>query len=91
MCGRFVCQSTQEVIADWFGIKPEEMPWFVPSFNIAPQSIQSVVRLDRDSGNREFALLRWGLVPFWAKDAKLAYSTINVCAEEAATKTLADF
>jgi putative SOS response-associated peptidase YedK len=42
--------------------------------------------LNRDRGNREFALLRWGLVPFWAKDAKLAFSTINARAEEAATK-----
>jgi putative SOS response-associated peptidase YedK len=86
MCGRFVRQSTQEVLADWFGVELEEMPWFAPSFNIAPQSIQPVVRLDRDSSNREFALLRWGLVPFWAKDAKLTYSTINARAEEAATK-----
>ena len=62
------------------------MPWFAPSFNIAPQSVQPVVRLGRDSGNREFALLRWGLVPFWAKDSKLAYSTINARAEEAITK-----
>lgn len=74
MCGRFVRQSTEEVLADWFGIQPKEMPWFAPSFNVAPQSIQPVVRLDRDSGNRECALLRWGLVPFWAKDSKLAYS-----------------
>ena len=86
MCGRFVRQSTQEVLADWFGVELEEMPWFAPSFNIAPQSVQPVVRLGRDSGNREFALLRWGLVPFWAKDSKLAYSTINARAEEAATK-----
>src|ERR1039458_7570757 len=62
------------------------MPWFAPSFNIAPQSVQPVVQLNRDRGNREFALLRWGLVPFWAKDAKLAFSTINARAEEAATK-----
>ena len=86
MCGRFVRQSTQEVLSDWFGVELEEMPWFAPSFNVAPQSIQPVVRLSRDSGNREFALLRWGLVPFWAKDSKLAYSTINARAEEAATK-----
>ncbi len=62
------------------------MPWFVPSYNIAPQSTQPVVRLNRDSGHREMALLRWGLVPFWAKDAKMAYSTINARAEEAASK-----
>jgi len=62
------------------------MPWFAPSYNVAPKSVQPVVRLNRDSGNREFALLRWGLVPFWARDAKFTYSTINARAEEAATK-----
>ena len=62
------------------------MPWFAPSYNVAPQSVQPVVRLNRDSGQREFAPLRWGLVPFWAKDAKFGYTTINARAEEAAAK-----
>jgi putative SOS response-associated peptidase YedK len=86
MCGRFARRSTQKVLADWFGVELEDMPWFAPSYNAAPQSVQPVVRLNRDSGKREFALLRWGLVPFWAKDAKLGYTTINARAEEAATK-----
>ena len=62
------------------------MPWFAPSYNVAPQSTQPVVRLNRDSSRREIALLRWGLVPFWPKDAKIAYSTINARAEEVASK-----
>jgi putative SOS response-associated peptidase YedK len=86
MCGRFARRSTQEVLADWFGVELEDMPWFAPSFNVAPQSVQPVVRLNRDTGKREFALLRWGLIPFWAKDAKFGYSTINARAEEAASK-----
>jgi putative SOS response-associated peptidase YedK len=86
MCGRFARRSTQEVLADWFGVALEEMPWFAPSFNVAPQSVQPVVRLDGDSGKRGFALMRWGLVPFWAQDARIAYATINARAEEAAWK-----
>ena len=86
MCGRFARRSTREVLAEWFGIDLEDVPPFAPSFNIAPQSVQPVVRESRDSGKREFALLRWGLVPFWAKDAKIGYTTINARAEEAATK-----
>ena len=62
------------------------MPWFAPTYNAAPQSVQPVLRLNRDSGQREFAPLRWGLVPFWAKDAKFAYTTINARAEEVAAK-----
>jgi putative SOS response-associated peptidase YedK len=86
MCGRFARRSTQEVLADWFGVPIEEMPWFEPTYNAAPQSNQPVVRLNRDSGSREFALMKWGLVPFWAKDAKVGYTTINARAEEAPTK-----
>ncbi len=86
MCGRFARRSTREVLADWFGVDLEEIPPFAPSYNIAPQSVQPVVRLGRDSGKPEFALLRWGLIPFWAKDAKIGYSTINARAEEAASK-----
>lgn len=64
------------------------MPWFAPSYNVAPQSTQPVVRLNEDSGEPEFALMRWGLVPFWAKDSKIGYTTINARAEEVTTKPL---
>ena len=86
MCGRFARRSTREVLADWFGVDLEDLPAFSASYNIAPQSVQPVVRLDPETAAREFALLRWGLVPFWAKDAKIGYSTINARAEEVANK-----
>ncbi|HMG86441.1 MAG TPA: SOS response-associated peptidase [Terracidiphilus sp.] len=88
MCGRFARRSTQEVLADWFGVEPEDMPFFAPTYNAAPQSTQPVVRLNTDSGKPEFALMRWGLVPYWAKDSKIGYSTINARAEEVAAKPL---
>jgi putative SOS response-associated peptidase YedK len=86
MCGRFARRSTREVLADWFGVDLEDLPAFPASYNIAPQSVQPVVRLATETGAREFALLRWGLVPAWARDAKIGYSTINARAEEAANK-----
>jgi putative SOS response-associated peptidase YedK len=86
MCGRFARKSTQEVLAEWFDLQLEDMPWFAPSYNVAPQSTQPVVRLGRSSLRREMALLRWGLVPFWSKDTKIAYSTINARSEEVASK-----
>jgi putative SOS response-associated peptidase YedK len=86
MCGRFARRSTQQVLADWFGVDLEEMPWFIPTFNAAPQSTQPIVRLSRDTGAREFVLARWGLVPYWAKDAKVGYSTFNARAEELLSK-----
>jgi len=88
MCGRFARRSTQEVLADWFGVELEDMPWFAPSYNVAPQSTQPVVRLNADTGKPEFTLMRWGLVPYWAKDPKIGYTTINARAEEVATKPL---
>ena len=86
MCGRFARKSTQKVLADWFGVDVEDIPFFAPSYNAAPQSVQPVVRINRDSGQPEFAPMRWGLVPFWAKDAKFGYTTINARAEEVASK-----
>jgi putative SOS response-associated peptidase YedK len=88
MCGRFARRSTQEVLSDWFGVDLEEMPFFAPAFNAGPQSTQPVVRLSADTGKREFALMRWGLVPYWAKTEKLGLSTINARAEEVASKPL---
>jgi putative SOS response-associated peptidase YedK len=55
----------------------------VPRYNIAPTQMAPVVR-DRD-GRRELAMLRWGLIPYWAKDTKIAYKTINARAETVAT------
>jgi putative SOS response-associated peptidase YedK len=86
ICGRFAQKSPPKVLADWFGVELEDMPWFAPTYNATPQSVQPIVRNNRDSGNREFAQLRWGLAPFWASDAKFGYSTIHARSEEAASK-----
>ena len=56
-----------------------------PSYNVAPQSMPPVVRLDSETGVRELTIMRWGLVPYWAKDAKIAFSTINARAETITT------
>ena len=86
MCGRFARKSTHDLLAEWFHLELHQMPPFAPTYNAAPQSTQPVIRIGRDSGAPEAALMRWGLVPRWAKDAKFGYSTINARAEEAATK-----
>jgi putative SOS response-associated peptidase YedK len=61
------------------------MRW-APTWNAAPQSFQPVVRLHPETGQREVPLLRWGLVPSWAKDAHIGLSAFNARAEETATK-----
>jgi putative SOS response-associated peptidase YedK len=85
MCGRYVRKSTRREIANWFAAEDAEKLEWGPSYNVAPQTFQPVVRLNRDTGQREIALLRWGLVPYWSKDAKIGYSTINAKAETVAT------
>jgi putative SOS response-associated peptidase YedK len=56
-------------------------PNFKPSWNIAPtQPILTAVR-DRETGKRQPALMRWGLIPWWAKDEKLGVSTFNARAD----------
>lgn len=85
MCGRYARRSTRKAIADYFGISADSLPEFSQSYNVAPQTFQPVVRLNRDTGEREIALMRWGLVPFWAKDGKAAFATINAKHETVAT------
>ena len=64
MCGRYTVRGIQPV-ADLFGVVlPKE---FRPRYNIAPSQDVPVVRLDRE-GNRALAMLRWGLIPHWAKE-----------------------
>jgi putative SOS response-associated peptidase YedK len=85
VCGRYVLKSTRKHLARWFGVEDSELPEFGPSYNVAPQTFQPIVRLNRDTQKREIALLRWGLIPYWSKDLKIGYSTINAKAETITT------
>ena len=59
-------------------------PELSPRYNVAPSQNIPIVR---DEGEkRRFALARWGLIPHWAKDIKIGYSTINARAETVASK-----
>jgi putative SOS response-associated peptidase YedK len=85
MCGRYYRRSDKQQIAEAFRLGLPTTFEILPSFNVCPQSFQPIVRLDEETGKRELAQARWGLVPFWAKDAKMAYNTINAKAETLAT------
>jgi putative SOS response-associated peptidase YedK len=89
MCGRYGRRADKQRIAEWMqthntGVFDDES-LYAPSFNVAPQSFQPVVRLSRDTGERELTVMRWGLVPYWAKDSKVGFSTINAKAETVTT------
>jgi putative SOS response-associated peptidase YedK len=82
MCGRFYLDVEQDKLIAQFGLK--DAPPLVARFNIAPSQDIAAVRMG-ESG-RELVMLHWGLIPFWAKEEKLAFSTINARADTAATK-----
>jgi putative SOS response-associated peptidase YedK len=54
-------------------------------YNIAPTQYIAAIRNDGE-GDRELAMLRWGLVPFWAKDPSIGNRMINARAETVAEK-----
>jgi len=83
MCGRFAFYSPAEATAALFGVS--NVPELKPRFNIAPTQSIAAIRLDSKE-SREVALLRWGLVPFWAKDPSIGNRMINARAETVAEK-----
>jgi putative SOS response-associated peptidase YedK len=85
MCGRYYRRSDKQRIAEAFRVGIPPTFDILPSYNIAPQTFQPVVRFDIETHQRELALMRWGLVRFRSKDAKIGYSTINAKAETVAT------
>ena len=87
MCGRYMITSPVEAIREAFGV--EDRPNLGPRYNVAPTQSVPIVRArapgEEGAAGRELVLVRWGLVPFWAKDLKFGYRTINARAETVAT------
>ena len=80
MCGRFFLLASPPELADLFGLADvTDVP---PRYNIAPSQPVAVVRIADQA--RELVRFRWGMIPSWAKDAKL--SQINAWSETAADK-----
>jgi len=87
MCGRARLSSDVSEIKLVFRIPPERpTPNIAPSWNVAPTDPLPVVRYDEKAQQRSLDVMRWGLIPYWAKDIKIGFSTINARAEEVDTK-----
>ncbi len=84
MCGRFLLIAPGRLVAEQFQLDDE--PDVKPRYNIAPSQSVAAVRLAADSEDRELRMLKWGLIPFWAKDPKIGYRTINAKSETVAEK-----
>jgi putative SOS response-associated peptidase YedK len=82
MCGRARLSSDVSEIKVAFRIPPERpTPNFAASWNVAPTDPLPVVRYDAKDRQRSLEVMRWGLVPFWAKDIKVGFANINAKAE----------
>jgi len=90
MCGRFTVRLTWEQIHGLLNILPTKREPaqgnldLRPRYNVAPTQMVPICRLDAND-ERELAMLKWGLIPSWAKDQKIGYKTINARAEAVAT------
>jgi putative SOS response-associated peptidase YedK len=65
MCGRFVINLSPDLVAKVFGLA--EVPDLSPRYNVAPSQSIPVIREAAD-GSRRLSMMRWGLVPAWAKE-----------------------
>ena len=93
MCGRFtVTTKDTKQVADRFQVELEkalgegEASSAMGRFNVAPTQEVLTVRSSPEEeeaaqGEREARLMRWGLVPRWAKDLKVGYRMINAKTE----------
>ncbi len=85
MCGRFRLSRSDKEIRDRFDVSEEDHEW-LPRYNIAPTQQVAVIRQDPAQPLRRMTTMRWGLVPFWAKDAAIGSRMINARSETAAEK-----
>jgi len=84
MCGRFTITVPAAEIAELLGL-PEMPAQFTARYNAAPTQSILAARLTPER-RREAVFLRWGLVPHWADDVKIAHKLINARCETVASK-----
>ena len=83
MCGRYRLTAKERYLRDHFGL--DEDPRWAPRWNLAPTQQVPVIRHPTEP-TRSFSLMRWGLIPYWAKDESFGAKTINAMSETAAEK-----
>jgi putative SOS response-associated peptidase YedK len=85
MCGRYRLSRRKQLVEEYFDSAPWEEDWN-PRYNVAPTQPVPVIRQNPKEPVRELSLMRWGLIPSWAKDASVAAKMINARSESASTK-----
>jgi putative SOS response-associated peptidase YedK len=77
MCGRYRRTTSEDEIARRYGIPIPPQLDLPISYNIAPDRNILAIQLNPETDKYSLSALRWGLVPYWAKDEKMSYRTIN--------------
>jgi putative SOS response-associated peptidase YedK len=85
VCGRYRLSRRKQIVEEYFDSVSGEEDW-APRFNVAPTQPVPVIRHHPKKPVRELSLMRWGLIPSWAKDASGAARMINARSETASTK-----
>ena len=85
MCGRYRLSRRKQILEEHFDNISSEEDWS-PRYNIAPTQSVPVIRQNPKEPIRELSLVRWGLIPSWAKDTSAAANMINARSETAGTK-----
>ena len=85
MCGRYRLSRRKQLVEEHFDTISDEPDW-TPRYNIAPTQPVPAIRQNPKEPRREMSLMRWGLIPSWAKDPSIAALMINARSETAATK-----
>jgi len=85
MCGRYRLGRGKQAFMKVFGASRDDFEW-EPRFNIAPTDSVPVIRQHPKDPTRESSIMRWGLIPFWAKSPSIGSRMINARAETAAGK-----
>jgi putative SOS response-associated peptidase YedK len=81
MCGRYRRTTAEEELARRYNIPIPTQRDLPISYNIAPTQDILAIRYHPETAQRSLDILRWGLIPYWAKDPGIAYKTINARVE----------
>src|SRR6202043_1716281 len=84
MCGRYRLSRRKQLVEEYFDCVSDEPDW-APRYNIAPTQPVPVIRQNPKEPVRKLSMMRWGLIPSWAKDSSIAARMINASWETAST------
>jgi putative SOS response-associated peptidase YedK len=85
MCGRYTAAKDFGELIKLMGVVMARVPFFAPRYNIAPTQMAPVIFHDHNQPTVK--LMRWGLIPSWAKDESVGNALINARSETIESRT----